>query len=89
MDCCSEFEVELITVPAQVASYKPLVVACGCILLLVSGSGVSITCQQGLGENQSATLQTGSVLFVVANALVTLSTGVDSAVLYRAHVNLG
>lgn len=92
MDCCSEFEVELISVPAQVASYKPLVVACGCIMLLMSGSGVSIAYQEGVEEQtivKTTTLMKGSVLFVVANAHVTVSTGLDPAVFYRAHVNLG
>mmetsp|Transcript_20544 Transcript_20544/g.28313 ORF Transcript_20544/g.28313 Transcript_20544/m.28313 type:complete len:413 (+) Transcript_20544:22-1260(+) len=92
VDCCSEFEVEIITVPAQVAAYRPLVVACGCILLLMSGSGVSITCHQGVGDGQTlgiTALRTGTVLFVEANAVVTVTTGNDSAVFYRAHVNLG
>jgi hypothetical protein len=90
-DCCAEFEVERIELPAHAAGYRPVRVNCGSILLLQSGGdadeGVTLVPQEGEGE--ALTLRTGAVVFTSAGQDVCISTGAGGAVFYRAHVNLG
>eukprot|EP00429_Kryptoperidinium_foliaceum_P092601 CAMPEP_0176184790 /NCGR_PEP_ID=MMETSP0121_2-20121125/1005_1 /TAXON_ID=160619 /ORGANISM="Kryptoperidinium foliaceum, Strain CCMP 1326" /LENGTH=224 /DNA_ID=CAMNT_0017523193 /DNA_START=36 /DNA_END=706 /DNA_ORIENTATION=+ len=87
-DCCAEFEVEIIELPPNTQKYEPVKVNCGSILLLCqSGTGAGSTMIECEGPGQ--VLKEGAVVFTGAGETVHITTGQDSAVFYRAHVNLG
>lgn len=97
-DCCAEFEVERIELPARTTGYHPIRVDAGCILLLQSAgedhsaaaTEVKLTAVRE-GEQSETTLHlaVGAVVYTSAGQDVTISTGASGAVFYRAHVNLG
>lgn len=80
---CAEFEVELITVPAN-TRYSLIVVDCGALLLMIKGKQCELS-----SSEETMTVSEGHVIFVVANKSISVSTGIEGVVFYRAHVNLG
>ena len=84
---CAEFEVEVCTLPPNAEPYQPPVADCGSILLFFEGTTCTIADGDVAGGKGSA-VPLGSVLFLPANAEVTVSSGADGVVFYRAHVNL-
>jgi len=83
-DCCAEFEVERITVPAH-TTYTPPPVPCGAMLLMISGEDGTASGS----PNAPLPLKAGSVVFVGASEDINITTGGIETVFYRAHVNLG
>mmetsp|Transcript_22841 Transcript_22841/g.38223 ORF Transcript_22841/g.38223 Transcript_22841/m.38223 type:complete len:436 (-) Transcript_22841:1175-2482(-) len=85
-DCCAEFEVEKIVVPANTSSYTPLTVPCGSMIIMIVGGSTTRVAATATTEMM---IQDGAVLFVAANEQIRITTGVNEATFYRAHVNLG
>lgn len=89
-DCCAEFEVERIEIPANTTDYHPITVDCGSLLLLLQSTSdhpsVKVTTVR---TNESLLLREGGVVFTGANEEISITTGETGATFYRAHVNLG
>lgn len=93
---------ELIEVPPH-SQYSPVVVNCGCILLLLRCGDAADTAEgkvtvshttssnstEGATEQTPLSLQVGAVVFTAAAQQVSIVVGAGGATFYRAHVNLG
>lgn len=85
---CSEFEVEVTTLPQAPTERTTELQALPCASLLIVTAGGSATMTV---EGKASNVSEGSVLFVAAGAKVAVSVpgASDDYVVYRAHANLG
>ena len=86
---CQEFEVELVTLPANTPNYSLGMQPCSSILLFMQGNGATYA---SVGEGDAAKhceLYDGAVYFLPANEAVELCAGQSGIRFYRSHINLG
>jgi len=88
---CAEFEVELIKLPKGLENYALPSIHCGSIILIFKGSCFMKNLKN---DNDSALVSEGNIFFIEALSNITISTNSndiidDTAIIFRAHVNLG
>ena len=90
-DCCAEFEVELITVPAHTTAYQLPTVNCGCILLVMDVTTYSSTTSTTSATSTSsttATLTESTAVAIVPGATISCSSSQESSTQLKAGLVL-